>query len=192
MQTKYSSVAWGRRSKLLNPQQKRHHHPLGSCSRIHIGEYIMRVLTKKHKPSCVVEFVPFPRAGVQDFKVLSGCFSAAWTLWMLTLYQPDPLSCCPSGIQRETRPCWLPWTEGEPTTLYQHTLSVSHCNYSLKDGIKNTVKNCQFWKKRKSSGSYSCCHKFSHTYRVKVALLVLLENKAERDTMWVFKPSVMF
>lgn len=57
----------------------------GSCSyilRIHTGKYIMRVLTKIGVYWClrVVEFVPSIRAGVQEFKDLSGCCLAAWTL----------------------------------------------------------------------------------------------------------------
>lgn len=113
-------------------------------------------------------------------------FLAAWTLWMLTLYQPYPLSCCPSGIQRETRPCWLPWTEGELTTLYQHF------TYSLKDDTKtNRVKKTANFEKTKQKLWLlrHCCHSSSYTFRVTLALLVLLENKAGRDTMWVFEPS---
>lgn len=149
MQTKYSFVARGRRLKLLNPQRSRHHHPPGSCSRIHTGGYIIRVLTKKYKACCVVKFVSSPRAGVEDFKALSG-----WFFWQPGLCEcwhciSLILSCCPSGIQRETRPCWLPWTEGELTTFYQHALSVSHCNYSLKDGIKNRVKKTANFEKKK-------------------------------------------
>lgn len=56
--------------------------PCSYILRIHTGEYIMRVLTEIEVYWClrVVEFVPSLRAGVQDFKELSGCCLAAWTL----------------------------------------------------------------------------------------------------------------